>query len=249
MPHTTGKLRKKIDLRLVSFALSVLKDNPNNAELAVAARFLAAASLQLAGGFKALVETCKATADSAAIRKSMEPAQARCCQILFEALAESLEDYRKGGLQELTELMVVFAGTTMPDEDQHGLNVWAHSLGLCTDPLVVHEDDHDDISIIEINDPIRKRTHKPRKRTTRDAYREDRYEDIAREAIAKGFTATEVKLAGSRVRLLGSHSSYGLVHLRWLRCSMSEAQDLSKRLDEELAKMRRTEPSHGRLSQ
>jgi hypothetical protein len=242
MRQNTGKLRKKIDLRLVSFALSVLKDNPDNAELAVAARFLAAASLQLAGGLKALSETCKATSSSQAIQNSMERAQARRCEMMFEALSECLDEHRRGELQELIELIVVFASETMSDDDRHGLVVWAHSLGLSTEPLVMHEDDHQDLPVVEIGDALKKRSHAPRKRTTRSTYREDRYEDIAREAIAKGFKRTTVKMAGSRVRLMGDSPS-GLVHLRWLRCSVNEAQELSRELDEELAKMRRTEPA------
>lgn len=248
MATEPGKLRRTIDIRLVSFALSVLKDNPSNQELAVASRFLAAATLQLAGGFKALVETCKATAGSQAIRKSMDAAQARRCETLFAALSESLEEYRKGGFQELIELMVVFAGETMDEDDRHGLVIWANSLGLSTEPLLIHDEDEDDISVVEISDPIRKRAHKPRARTTREAYREDRYEDLAREAIAKGFLSTSTKLVGSRVRMYGEHPRRGLVHLRWLWCSTSEAQVLSEKLNKELRSMRTTEPGHDSLT-
>lgn len=247
MPPVKGKLRRNIDLRLVSFALSVLKDNPDNAELAVASRLISAAALQLSGGLKALIMACRATASSEAIRRSMEPAQARHCEILFEALAESLEQHQKSGFQELIELIVVFASESMDEEDRHGLVVWANSLGLSTEPLVIHDDDDDDIDVVEPDDAIRRRTHKPRKRSTREAYREDRYEDLAREAIAKGFDKTEVKVARSRVRLYGVHPRNGLVHLRWLRCPMTEADELSQKLNKELASMKRTEPGHDNL--
>jgi hypothetical protein len=245
---TNGKLRRNLDLRLVSYAISVLNETDGNKELAVAARFLAAASLQLIGGYKALVDTCKASAESEAIRKSMPAEQAKRTCTLFDALAESLEEQRRGTLNELVELIVIFASECMDEgTDKHSLTVWANSLNLDTSPLVVSDEDSESCEIVEIGDPIKRRQHKQRKRSNRSSYSRDRFEDLIREAIAVGVETAKPKIVGGRIEILGIHPQRGSIHLRWMRSSMSEAEALTIKLNNELEKMRSSEPSRNAL--
>jgi hypothetical protein len=207
---------------------------------------LAAASLQLVGGYKALVDTCKASAQSEAIQKSMPPERAKRTMILFEGLAESLEEQRDGALNELVELIVIFASCCMEEgTDKHSLMVWANSLNLDTSPLLIHDEESSDdaCEIVEIGDPIKRRQHKQRKRSNRSSYARDRFEDLIREAITVGVNTARAKLVGGRIEILGSHPRRGDIHLRWLRSSMSEAEDLTNKLNAELEKMRSSEPS------
>jgi hypothetical protein len=233
-----GKLRRNIDLRVVSYAISVLAESKGNAELAVASQFLAANSLQLAGSLRALIEVCKATAASEAVVRSMEPDQARRTQVMFEALADIVEQQRSGHLAELIELMVVFAKESLDDKDaEHRLVTWAHGLGIDTSPLLIDEEE----ARIDFVRERRTSENSPRQLPPVNR-KDDRYVHILRLAVKNGISSMRVKMSRGRVEVMGTHPTDGEVHLRWVKISMQEAEVLIEAINREISLMSKTAP-------
>ncbi|MFA4971469.1 MAG: hypothetical protein WC683_02570 [bacterium] len=236
-----GKLRRSLDLRLVSYAIAVLEENKESREVAVTAQACATATMMIAGGTVALIQMCKTAVQSPALKQNMGPDKFRKFEVLFEALGSSIEESWRTSLRELLELLIVFACELADGEEAHSLHMRAQSLGLDTSPLVVHEDDDEDI--VEPSDAPRKRDTKPRARTPRSSYQQDRLEGLVRECIAQGIPATKCKLSDGRVEVTGKHPTHGEVHLRWLRGSMGEGETLCTKINDEIRHFSASDPN------
>lgn len=186
------------------------------------------------------MDICRASASSDAIRSSVEPAVARRVEVLFEALAESLQQAQNDALQELLETVLVFAAESMEDEPdaQHSLLVWAASLGLDLAPIAVHEDDDEDlVPIVEPDSVPTRKKPPPRRPPAQHAYHRERLEDLVAEAIATGMQKTRARLVRGRIEIMGQHPKRGDVHLKWLKTSMQEAESLVLQVNQEIQKV------------
>ena len=238
-----GKLRRSLDLRLVSYAIAVLQENKGSEDVALTAQACATATMMIAGGMVALVQMCKTACQSPTLRHSMGEAKFRKFEILFEALGESLAESWRTTMRELLELLIVFAAEMSEGgEEAQSLRMRAQALGLDTSPLIVHEDD-DDEDIVEPTTAARKQPPKPREHTARSSYQRDRLDGLLRECIAVGVGSAKCKLSGSRVEVTGKHPSRGEIHLRWLRGSMGEGEELCARLNEEIRRFNAADPA------
>ena len=235
-----GVVRRNVDARIISYAMSVIGDgDSSNAGQEMQAIFqgCAAAALQAASGMVALAIACKAASQSPGVLARFESARDReHFRTLLESLGASIDDAWVGELKELFEVIVVLAAETSSDVDEQRFRQWAQGLFLDTRPLAI-ADSSDVRADVEIEDvPVHKKRVR-KVRSSKDVYEADRYESLVTKAVAMGVSATRAVLAGGQVVIMGM-TNKGEKKLIKLRSSMSDAQGLCSRANEEMRKLR-----------
>jgi hypothetical protein len=234
-------IRRHLDARLVSYALSVVEGKMDQ-ELAGTLQTCAAACLQAASGILALVMACRATARAPALVRLLDAKQRERLTTLLESVAEVVEDSWKGQLQEVMEVVVVMACSTTDDpEVEANLRSWAHGLRLDTRALAVHEDEDTIEDVVEPDTPMHRREHKRRSRSSRSAYQKERCDNLVARAVSMGVHTTRPLLANGQVVIIGQ-APRGQARLAKLRGSMAEAEVLCKQINEQIRQLGVGEP-------
>lgn len=235
-----GKMRRTVDLRVVSFARAVISENPGQADVAALSEGLAQAALMVAGGITALSQMCKAAAGTPYLRHSLGAAKYTRMESFLTSIGNSCIETWQDGLKEHLEILLVFAReTSLSTDTSHRLAVQGQALGLDLSPLVLHEDDERDEDLVEVGQvrtkPSISKCKAPAAQSANNYHRE-RLADLVQKAIASGVQFAFHRLKGGRVEILGRHPSHGEVHLRWLRGSIREADVLVETVNQEIGR-------------
>jgi len=234
-----GVVRRNVDARIISYALAVAgEDAEVSKELQITFQGCAAAALQAASGMVALSIACRTASCSPAVLDRFQSARDKQhFQTLMASLGASVDDCWVGELKELFEVIVVLAAKTADPGDEERFRQWAQGLFLDTRELCIGDssDVKADVEADEQPEQKRKRVRKPR--SSKEVYEEDRYENLVTKAIAMGIAKTRAVLAGGQVLIVGATPA-GDKRLIKLRGSMSDAQAMCERANEEIRKFK-----------
>lgn len=232
-----GVVRRHVDARLVSYALSILSDPHLTPEVRMAFTSCAAGALQAASGLVALGVACKSAASSPVLGRRLNARQLQHVQNLLEGIGATIEESWKHDLKELLEMIVVLAAQTSETvEDELRFRTWAQGVFLDTRPMMIVEDDVR--ADIEIDDtPAHKRNRVRKPRSSKEMYQSERLENLVARAVAMGVTSMHPVMAGGQIQIVGSGAHGREEKLLKLRGSMNEAKELCESANEEIRKM------------
>jgi hypothetical protein len=232
-----GIVRRHVDARLISYALSVLKENEIIPELRMTFHGCAAGALQAASGMVALVVACRSAANSPAFDQRLDARQREHVRSLLNGLGATIETAWVQELKEVLELIVVLAAeTSATSEDEMRFRQWAQGVFLDTRPLLLVEDDVT-ADVEDTTEPEAKRHRVRKARSSRDTYQRERLENLITRAIAMGVLVTKPVLAGGQVFVVGTGARRTEEKLLKVRGSLREAEQLCKEANEEIRKM------------
>lgn len=232
-----GAIRRHVDARLVSYALSVLSEKEIAPELQVVLQACTTAAIQAACGLSALTIACRTAAESPVLAKKFDARQREHVQSLFEGLAATVDESWKADLKELFEVIVVLTCDSMSDPEMESyFRQWAQGTFLDTRPLVVLEDDvQADIEVEDDPEPKRNRVRKPR--SSKLAYQQERLENLVARAIALGINSMTPVMSTGVILVVGKTDKGREEKLLKVRGSMSEAKELCAAANEEIRRM------------
>lgn len=234
-----GAVRRHVDARLVSYALSIVREKEATPELQSTLHQCAALALQAASGVFALGLACKAAAKSPVLTRGLNSRQLAHVRALFEGMSASIEDSWKNDLKELFEVVIVLAADTSGMEDMVRLRQWGQGVFLDTRPLAIM--DEAVVADVERDQAPAAKRHRVRKpRSSKQSYQSERLENLVSRAIARGVACMHPVLTGGHILVVGTGD--GKEHkLLKLRGSMAEANDLCEQANLEISNMNAVE--------
>ena len=232
-----GAVRRHVDARLVSYALSVLGERKIGPELQMTFIGCAGAALQAASGLVALSVACRAAAESPVLAARLDARQLNHVQALLEGLGSTVDECWKGDLKELFEVIVVLACESASTVDEEvRFRQWAQGVFLDTRPLAVLDDNvQADVELDQTPEAKRHRVRKPR--SSKDTYQQERLENLVHKAIALGVKDMRPIMISGTIVVVGFSARSKEEKLLKVRGSMSEAKTLCTQANEEIRRM------------
>lgn len=232
-----ASVRRNVDARLVSYALSVLEEAEATPELRSTFRGCVTAAVQAASGLVALKMACRAASGSPMLGRALSGGQLRRVQTLLDGLASTIEESWQADVKELLEVVVVLA-CHMAEDDREEMfyRQLAQGVTLDTRDLAMVDDKvTPDIEEDQAPAPKRSRVRKPR--SSKDLYQKERLENLVARAIAQGVVDMRATMIGGTIVVLGTDAKKIEQRLLKVRGSMADAEELCEKAMAEIHRM------------